>query len=188
MLELLASDFRGDIQDVLVWAIFLSALIWGAGPERAAAATWVVVFELPEVIYNDILGFGAKLTEVDLFLAISDLSAAFLWVTIALYANRNYTLWIAAMQVLATTAHLARGLIEAISPIAYLAMLVAPGWFLLMFLGIGLIRHILRKRKHGPYRDWRVPRQWPSRIAQNPFREQIVAVLGYDFFAKKDKR
>ena len=188
MLEILASDFRGDLQDILVLVLCLAAFLWGGGPERAAAATWLFVFEIPGAIYRNVLNLESKLTVVDTYSAITDGVAAICWIAIALYANRNYTLWIAAMQVLAVTAHLARGLVEAVLPIAYLVMVVAPGWFQLFFLGIGITRHILRKRKYGPYRDWRVSRNWPSRIANNPFREQVVRFLGYDFFAKKGER
>ena len=188
MLEVLASDFRGVLQDILVVTICLAAFVWGGGPERAAAVTWVLVFEVPGAIYRSLLDPDTKLTVVDAFSATTDVVAAICWVAIALYANRNYTLWIAAMQVLAVTAHMARGLLEALSPIAHLSMTVAPGYLQLAFLGVGLVRHIRRKQKHGPYRDWRVPQQWPSRVADNPIREQIAAALGYDFFAKKDER
>ncbi len=156
MLELLASEYRAITQDILAWSICSAALLWGGGPERAVAVTWLVLFEVTGWIYNLVLGAGVLLTDVDYFLATIDVLAAAIWITIALYANRNYTLWIAGMQVLAMTAHLARGLAETISPIAYITMVVAPGWFQLIFLAIGLIRHISRKRRFGEYRDWRL--------------------------------
>ena len=64
------------------------------------------------------------------------------------------------MQVLIMAGHLARGMIEAIAPIAYATMVVAPGWIQLLILGAGVTRHILRKRKFGPYREWRTPVRW----------------------------
>ncbi|MEL6878681.1 MAG: hypothetical protein AAGL68_11380, partial [Pseudomonadota bacterium] len=145
----------------------LAALIWGSGPERAVAATWLIVFEFFGRLYR--LGFetGYKLSDVDFFLATSDGLAGVVWIAVALSANRNYTLWIAGLQVLAMTAHLARGMAEAISPIAYGTMVVAPGWFQLLFLGIGLSRHVMRKRKYGSYRDWRIS-----------IPEKYVGVLG----------
>jgi hypothetical protein len=93
---------------------------------------------------------------IDPFYAMIDACAAICWVAIALFANRNYTLWIAAMQVLAITAHLARGLVEAIAPVGYIIMISVPGWAQLLLLGAGLSRHIYRKRRHGQYRDWRI--------------------------------
>ncbi|MEO1221368.1 MAG: hypothetical protein AAFY42_08460 [Pseudomonadota bacterium] len=103
-----------------------------------------------------LVGDDAQLVDVDVYWAFSDLTAGIAWIAIALFANRNYTLGIAGLQVLAMAAHVARGLVEVISPIGYAFMVAAPGWFQLFLLLIGLTRHILRKRKHGDYRDWRI--------------------------------
>ena len=188
MLELLASDYRAYAQDILAYTICIVALIWGGGPERAVAVTWLILFEFAIGMYRNILGAEYRLTEIDLFLASTDILAALVWITVALYANRNYPMWIAGMQLLAMTAHVARGLVEAISPITYIAMVIAPGWFQLIFLGIGLSRHIMRKRKHGAYRDWRIVRSWTRYPAANSFRSNLVTLLGHDFFARRDKR
>ncbi len=161
MLELLASDYRSDIQDVLAFVLILVAFIWGGWPERAVAATWLICFEVAVRVKSYFWEDSRQLLEVDVFLASTDIVAGVFWIGIALYANRNYTLWIAAMQILAMSAHVARGLAESISPIGYTVMVVAPGWFQLIFLGIGLTRHILRKRKYGPYRDWRTVKNRP---------------------------
>lgn len=155
MLQLLLSDYRIIAQDVFAFSLIVSAFVWGGGPERAAAATWLVVFEIGGRLNDSLFGDELQLADIDLYWASADLVAGVCWIAIALYANRNYTLWIAAMQVLAMAAHLSRGLVEAISPIAYVAMVVAPGWCQLFFLAGGLVFHIRRKRKFGPYRDWR---------------------------------
>ncbi|MEE4200762.1 hypothetical protein [Erythrobacter sp.] len=163
MLEILASDLRPFAQDVLVAIVCICALVWGGGPERAVALVWLTIFELGNLIYQGIASQGYQVFEVDFWLATTDLIAGAAFIIVALWANRNYTLFIAAMQLLAMTAHLARGLVEAILPIAYAFMVATPGWFQLLFLGGGLARHILRKRRHGDYRDWRVGRwnhQW----------------------------
>lgn len=155
MLELLFSEYRAVFQDVLVVVICGAALIWGGGPERAVAAVWLVVFEAAYVVDYFLTGGGSQVLQVDLYLAVGDILAGVLWIGIALYANRNYPLWIAGMQVLAMSAHMARGLSDLVAPIAYVVLVVAPGWFQLLFLAIGLIRHVRRKRKFGKYRDWR---------------------------------
>lgn len=165
MLDLILSGDRALIQDVLVVLVCGTALIWGSGPERAVALTWLIVFEGSSWLYDTVSGDGTQVVEVDLIAAGADVTAGILFVCIALYANRNYTLVVAGMQVLAMSAHLARGLSEVISPIAYLTMIYAPGWLQLIFLGIGLVRHIRRKRKYGPYRDWRLVRNPPAFLA-----------------------
>lgn len=160
MLELLASEYRLYAQDILVIAVCGAAMVWGGAPERIVAATWLILFELAGFLYAQFFDAeGYQLLGVDWFLASTDFLVLLIWMAVALYANRNYTLWVAGMQVLAMTAHLARGLSEAISPIAYVFLIVAPGWFQLIFLGVGVTRHILRKRKYGEYRDWRIVRK-----------------------------
>lgn len=165
MLQILASENRIIAQDALAFILCLAALFWGGGPERAVAATWFFIFEIAGRAYRAIWGASIQLVGVDYFLASSDILAGIIWILIALYANRTYVLWIAGLQMLAIMAHLARGLAESISPIGYGVMVVAPGWFQLFLLAGGLIGHVRRKRKYGPYRDWR--------IVSNP-RERLV--------------
>ncbi|WP_108788725.1 hypothetical protein [Erythrobacter sp. Alg231-14] len=156
IVDLLAWDFRVILQDVLAWTICICALIWGAGPERAVAITWLLLFEVLHELFALLDDRGRFLANVDAFYASVDGLAAVCWIAIALYANRNYTLWIAAMQVLAVSAHLAKGIAEPISQLGYAVMVIAPSWIQLLLLAVGLIRHILRRRRFGAYRDWRV--------------------------------
>ncbi|MEL6237802.1 MAG: hypothetical protein AAFQ90_04320 [Pseudomonadota bacterium] len=155
MLALLTSDLRPFIQDIVFFTLFACAVIWGGAPERAIAATWMILFEGVTRIYRGISGLGYQLEHVDLFHASIDGVVCLSWVTIALYANRNYPLLIAALQLLVVSAHLARGLIETVSPIGYAIMVIAPSWLQLIVLSIGLVRHAMRQRRFGPYRDWR---------------------------------
>lgn len=166
MLELLlASDTRALAQDFLVLLLCVVAFLRGAGPERAAIAVWVICVEIPKLIYRDLLGYDVQVDQVDIYLALKDAAAAILWVFLALYANRNYPLWIAGVQLLAVGAHVARGLLEAIAPISYAVLIVAPGWIVLLIMTLGFTRHILRTRKFGKYRDWRISRR-PSTAAR----------------------
>lgn len=157
MLQWLASDARPHVQDIVFFSLFGLILIYGAGPERAIAAVWMILFEGIQRIYKGIWEIGYQLEKVDLFYASMDILACAAFIAVALNANRNYPLIIAAFQLLIVAAHLARGLIEAISPIAYATMALAPGWLQLAVLGVGLIRHIQRQRQYGPYREWRLP-------------------------------
>ena len=141
------------------------AFVWVATPERVIAASWLVLFELSSWMYAAVWGTNFQLGTVDLVFAATDVLAGIIWLAVALNANRNYPLFIAAMQILAIAGHLSRGLIEAISPIAYAVMVIAPGWIQLLILGTGVIRHILRKRKFGSYREWRTPVKWYGLIA-----------------------
>jgi len=155
MVELLASDFRPIVQTAFAVSVCVAAFLWGRGPERAIAIVWLVLFEIALHFYQVAFAAGPRLTNVDLFLASLDGFAVALFILIALNANRTYPLCIAALQVLAITAHLARGLIEAISPIAYAIMVIGPGWLQLMIFTVGIARHVQRERRWGQYREWR---------------------------------
>ncbi len=156
MVELVASDYRVVAQVIVAWALCSAALIWGGGPERAIAITWLIVFEIGLRLAPHWLGLRFQYVDIELWLFTGELIACAMFIAIALVANRNYALGVAAMQVLAVTAHLARGIAETVAPIAYLVMIAVPGWAQLFLLAIGLVRHILRKRKYGDYRDWRI--------------------------------
>lgn len=165
MLDLLFSDFRPYLQDVFAWTLCCAALIWGGGPERIVAATWLLMFEIATALYEAVFAGTRQLETIDWYIAGIDLFAGAIWLGVALYANRNYTLWIAAFQLLAVVAHLSRGLTEVISPIAYAVMVIAPGWCQLLCLAFGLVRHIRRKQRHGEYRDWRIVRNPPAYLS-----------------------
>lgn len=156
MLQLLASEYRLIAQDILAVVLLIAALRWGGAPERAVAAAWFLIFQAFTLLRNLFWPGQVQLLDIDLYLASKDVIACVVFVLIALYANRNYTLWIAAMQLLATSAHVARGMVESIAPVAYVVMVAAPGWLQLLFLAIGLVRHIRRKSQYGSYRNWRV--------------------------------
>ena len=175
MLELLFWDYRPYLQDALVIVLAISALLFGGGPERAAIATWLIVFELGEYLSAAVFGMPRVFESIDIAAATREVIAGMCWIAIALYANRSYTLWIAAFQILAICSHLARGLVEAISPLGYAVTTVAPGWFQLLVMAFGLGFHIRRKRKFGAYRDWRF-----SRFSKRDRSDQERAVLPAD--------
>lgn len=157
MLELLVSDLRPFAQDALALLVCIAALVWGAGPERVIALVWLVMFEIIASGYLIAFGNYYVLTDVDPFLAGLDIGAGLAWIAVALNANRMYPMLIAALQLLAISAHLVRGLIETIAPVAYALMVVAPSWLQLIVLAIGVVRHVRRRKRYGTYREWRVP-------------------------------
>lgn len=178
MLDLITSgDARDHAAHIIFGVLFVAAMIWGGGPERAVAIVWLVVFELSGPATDFLFGSGRELASIDPFSAGRDLVAGGLWIGIALYANRNYTLWVAAMQILAIFGHLSRGLSEIMSPIAYQIMIEVPAWSQLLLLAIGLTRHILRKRKYGAYRDWRVTKNMNANRASSGQSILFTSVL-----------
>ncbi len=156
MLDLLLEN-RVDAQRIASVIMALAMWRWGGAPERILALTFVGLFTLP-LLFLDFATAGTVMFSDRGYLIVAiDVLAGLIFVGLALHANRNYPLWIAGFQVVAVTAHLARGIVEAITPIAYAVMVIGPSYFQLILMLAGLVRHLRRKQRHGEYRDWRIP-------------------------------
>ncbi|WP_394729730.1 hypothetical protein [Altererythrobacter sp. GH1-8] len=157
MLELVL-EYRDEAQFVAGLLICLAALRWGAMPERCVALVWLLVFEGGDLAYLFLVKDSSDLAQLDIWHAAMDGTAAMLLLLIGLQANRMYTLWIAAFQLVAVTSHLVRELIASMTPISYALLSIGPSYFQLALLCGGVIFHIRRKRFWGDYRDWRMPK------------------------------
>ena len=87
-------------------------------------------------------------------------------ITIALRANRMYTLWLAAFQLNAVNGHLANFFVPELAGKTYYTGYAWPVFFQIAIAIIGLIAHIRRSRKFGTYRSWARP--WPRGEAALP--------------------
>lgn len=144
---------RDQLQLIVLLTLALLAFWKGAGPERAVASVMVGIL-VSDRVYHLIFGNFTTLTSIDYGHALIDLVAMIVLVAIALRANRMYTLWIAALQLIAFNAHLARELTQGMSPIAYLILYIGPSYFQLMVQAVGLWAHRRRLAKYGPYKSW----------------------------------
>lgn len=156
MLELVL-EYRIAAQFYAGLIICFAALRWGSMPERSVALVWLIVFECGDLVYDIFVGPRTNLHRVDLWYAFIDLTAATILVGVALFANRMYTIWIAAFQLVSVSSHLSRELVEVMTPISYYVLAVGPSYFQLALLLGGLIFHVRRKKIWGEYRDWRKP-------------------------------
>lgn len=157
----LIMEYRVEAQRILSILLLIAALRWGRAPERFSIAIFVAFFTLPpaafEYLTNEPLMFGAS----SIAIVGLDLVALVLFLFVALNANRNYPLWIAGFQIVALTAHAVRGMVDTVSPIAYAILVIGPSYFQLILIAAGLVLHVRRTKKHGEYRDWRVPMPYP---------------------------
>lgn len=148
--------YRADVQHVASLLLGLAMWRYGAGPERALGVVFAVLVILPAQIGRwadpDMIFFG----DLSWLYALSDSLAACAFVAIALNANRNYPLWVAGFQLVAISAYAVRSVFDAVSPIAYAILAVGPSYCQLALLLAGFARHSLRKRRFGPYREWRL--------------------------------
>lgn len=153
MIELIPAS-RDQFQVLAMLILALLGFWKGAGPERGVACV-MLGLEAADRIYHLIFGNVTNLVSIDYGHAVIDLGAMVALVAIALRANRMYTLWIAALQLIAFNAHLARELTEGMSPIAYVFLFVGPSYFQMLIQGLGLWAHRRRLTRYGPYRAWR---------------------------------
>lgn len=143
----------------------LAFAFWrGAGPERAVATTFVASFLIFQILRSSDRT-GLVYASVNMAQLVSDVGMTIVFVLIAVFANRMYTLWIAGFQIVALQAHLARFMTDEISPIAYAIMVIAPIYLQIIALAIGTWLHTRRVRRYGNYRSWRISSfRWPEKM------------------------
>ena len=146
--------YRAPAQTVAFVAIAAWAFWKGGGPEKSMAAV-LLAMKLCDAAYHAIWDVELDFATTEWFHFTSDILVCAAMVAIALFANRMYTLWMAAFQIIAVNAHLARELVEGIAPIAYVILYIAPSYFQIILLACGIWLHRGRLGRFGPYRDWR---------------------------------
>jgi hypothetical protein len=76
-----------------------------------------------------------------------------MWV--ALYANRGWPLWVAALQMIVVAGHLSKLFDVSAIRRGYWVMIAVPGYIQLAVVWIGLVSHMRRVGRIGPYAAWR---------------------------------
>lgn len=76
-----------------------------------------------------------------------------LW--IALQANRGWTLWVSASQLLVVLGHFAKLMDDTMARRAYFAMTQIPFAMQLAILAVGTTAHVYRQQRIGRYHSWR---------------------------------
>ena len=154
MLELF-NEYRVSAQHVTSILLAMAVWRWGAGPERWIVSAFIATMVAPMYLVGW-LDFGnpAEGPFGGAYIAL-DLTAAGLFVAIALNANRNYPLWVAGFQVVAVVAHGVRTLIDTVSPVAAAILVIGPSYCQLIVILAGVARHYTRLNRFGPYREWR---------------------------------
>jgi hypothetical protein len=165
-------EHRDKLQALIVMALAIIAYRRGAGPERLSsavlvlmiAAMWLYQLLRPAPTERAVLGYG---TIHPYFLAV-DVTAFAALATIALHANRFYPILLAGCQLVSTMTHLASSLLRTAFPFAYALFNILPFYCMIAVLAAGLLAHLRRVRRVGPYPSWR-GRSGPSRpLTQRP--------------------
>lgn len=152
---------RADLQYAAGLLLGLAMLRRGGGPERAVALIFCGLLLVPAIAFR-LLASGTMIfgSFAPVYVAL-DCAALAAFVLIALNANRNYPLWIAGFQIVAVGAHLVKGVVDTVSPLAYVLLAVGPSYCQLALMAAGLVRHRARVRRFGSYRDWRKGHSMP---------------------------
>ena len=154
-----------DIRPLAQWAIFallaVIGLMRGAGPERATISTLLGMI-VTDRIYHWAVPGGWVWERIDLgHVAIDSLGALCLF-QIALKSNRIYPICLAGLQFVALVAHFGQAISPAVNRAGYHSLMVLPSYLQIVALGIGILNHMKRIRRYGPYPSWR-PTSNPSR-------------------------
>ena len=140
------------IVTALSLAVYFAAVWRGGGPERAGAAILFAAFLVDEIYH---MAAGPHQFEsfdpVELSIDLVSLAA---FAALALRANRLWPILTAALQLMAVIGHIA-AFSGAGMQRAYWAMTEPPVLLGVMALLGGLVTHLLRGRRLGPYPDWR---------------------------------
>lgn len=153
-MDILAFPYRFVVQ----MALFVIVAVWatrkGGGPERACAWIFVGMF-VADRLYHALVTPAFELESVDYWHFTLDIAVLAMIVPIALRANRLYPMVLAAFQLIAVNAHIARDAFVQITSFAYSVMYVMPSYAQLLVLACGVWAHVRRTERCGPYRDWR---------------------------------
>ena len=144
---------------MLLFVIFQTMLVLSVGfafykggpPERFGAAV-LVAMAVIQPLANLITPL--RFSKVDLAAFTVDLMAFAGMTVIALYADRKWPLWTAALQLLACAAHLVRILSIKVEPLVYGTLKAAPTFAVLCVLVIGTEMHRRRLLRHGVDQSW----------------------------------
>lgn len=136
---------------ILFFTINAYAAIWGGKPERIAAAIFVPGFLFTTLVASPL---AQRFGNVEVGVLLVDLAMLIAFVTMALYAERFWPLWMSAMQVIQVISHLPIIFIPELLPLAYGAVVVIWSYPMLLLLAIATYRHQQRLRKFGVDRSW----------------------------------
>jgi hypothetical protein len=146
-------QMKDRYQEVILALLVIVAVWRGASPERWVAATFAAIWGVDR-LYHLSIPTGLFWREVDLGHCAIDFVgfASIGWV--ALRANRIYPICLGALQLMVLMSHVVRGLSPAIVTGAYRILALAPSYLLIAVFAAGLLLHIRRQAKFGPYRSW----------------------------------
>lgn len=108
----------------------------GGKPERGAAAI-LLAMVIFDSIYHALPGQQGIYYDVDFAHAVNDVLALIAMIVLALRADRFWTLWLGALQLIATLSHVIRALEVEMYPIVYAIIIRGPFWGQMIVVVLG---------------------------------------------------
>jgi hypothetical protein len=137
----------------LLFCVCVYAWRRGAEPERAAAATMILMFAM-DPPYHAIWGNRTVYQELNIGHLVIDMITLAIFVPIALLANRRWTILMASAQAVAVLSHFLRWISPDMHPWVYAGFIRVPSYLQIAFLFIGTERHRRRVKRIGNYPSW----------------------------------
>lgn len=136
----------------LLLGTLLYALLRGAAPERWAAGLIAAATILSALVpKTGKVAFGT----FEPYLCAVDTATAIAFVLLALYAQRYWPMWLAALQIDTVVTHLAMLVAPRVMPWAYAVIEIAWSYPIVVLLAVGTARHRQRLRQYGDDPSWR---------------------------------
>jgi len=127
------------------------AYLRGGAPERIGAAIMAIGSFLTVAALSTL---AERYRSVELGVFLVDVATLFALLVLALRANRYWPLWVAALQLVATTAHAVKLVDPEVIRRAYAFALVFWSYPILLLIMLGTWRHQQRLAKFGVDRSW----------------------------------
>lgn len=132
------------LQLALLLAVLLFALRRGGRPEKAAAII-LVAMAIADPLYHALPGKQGIYDDVDLAHAAIDFGALAAMIAVALRADRFWTLWLGALQLIACLAHVLRAIEADMHAVAYAIIIRGPYWVQIALVGMATTLHLRRE-------------------------------------------
>jgi len=142
---------RIDFFIALLAVICFYSAVKGGQPERRAVIIFIVGFTLSVVAASP---SEIRFAHPEVGIFATDLVMLGAFVMLALYAERYWTLWICAMQVIQVLSHIPKMIIPELLPQAYFIIAAIWAYPMLIVLTIATYRHQQRLRQFGVDRSW----------------------------------
>ena len=133
-------------QLALLLAVAIFAWRRGESPERIAALI-LVGMALADPLYHAFPGKQGIYDQVDFAHAAIDFAGLAAMVALALRADRFWTLWLGALQLIACLAHVLRAIEVDMPEIVYATIIRGPYWAQIAILGLATWLQVRRRRR-----------------------------------------